>query len=94
MAQINVFLSQWVSLSQIGVSPSLIPLSIRPSLFPPLSTTFHSFDLGLEREAEIGVVVAVKQKSVVVVDGCEAVAGWVRWWVEGWVCCWSGFVDC
>ena len=30
----------------------------------------------------------MKQKSVVVVDGCEAVVGWVRWWVEGWVVGW------
>ena len=48
LSQIGVFLS-WVSLSQIGVSPSPIPPSACPPLFPPLSTTSHSFDLGLER---------------------------------------------
>ena len=48
LAQIDVFLSWWVSLSQTSVSPSSIPLSAHPSLFPPLSTTFYSFDLGLE----------------------------------------------
>ena len=37
----------------------------------------------VQKEAEIGVVVIVKQKSVVVVDGCEAVVGWVRLWVVG-----------
>ena len=25
----------------------------------------------------------MKQKSMVVVDGCEVVVGWVRWWVVG-----------
>ena len=32
----------------------------------------------------------MKQKSVVVVNGCEAVVGCVQWWVKGRVCCWSG----
>ena len=26
------------------------------------------------------------------IGGCEAAVYWVRWWVEGWVCCCSGFV--
>ena len=68
----SIFTDQWVSITSIGVSPSQW-VSLR-SVDSWITICFS---------LSISPISLVKQKSMVMVSGCEEVVGWVRWSVIG-----------